>query len=245
MTSSWTDPIVDEEYNLQVKGFLEQLKSNMQTLTLWPRRLVPTDYKPVGSVFLSSAVMFIISGPKYTIATKDNSEAIHTDALSKIKHHSIPSNESLGASEGVEMVVNYAFNHASILFKHQDPDQPFLINLGIDSTCFLHSLSPTKFYKSILLKNVTQKIHTLLCDLTAEFPFVIVKVYYIESEKNVSDPNSKIPSNFDAIAIIESDIWHHGIPEFKDKDFPTPGRVFLSFKEGNLLWTQTEIEPSN
>ena len=59
-------------------------------------------------------------------------------------------------------------------------------------------------------------------------------VYHIRGTRNISDYNSKLPSDLNPIRLINSEEWRTGLKEFTSPDFPPQDCVFLKFAGGKV-----------
>ena len=156
------------------------------------------------------------------------------DVGSRIKRHSVPTNEALGLLQGVESVAAFLYEHADMILKNSPNDGKLVVSFGLDSSCVASSLNPKMIHKQVLIKNLTNKVHETTKDITSLYPSIAIVFYHIKGINNIADYNSKIPSDYDAISIINSTIWRQGLPEFCNYDFPQPDRVFMEVHEGQI-----------
>ena len=61
---------------------------------------------------------------------------------------------------------------------------------------------------------------------------IVVELYHLMGTRNVEDMNSKIPTSYNPVELINSTEWRHGLPEFLEPSFPPIDRVFLRFIGG-------------
>ena len=77
-----------------------------------------------------------------------------------------------------------------------------------------------------MTKNIQQRIHETTADITNLYPIRIV-FYHIKGIKNVTYLNSKIPVDYQAIGLVNSQMSRTGLHKFRRKEFPVGERIFL------------------
>ena len=95
-------------------------------------------------------------------------------------------------------------------------------------------------HKQVLARNVSIKVHDLCCDLTSLYPIEVL-VYHIRGTRNISDYNSKLPTDLNPIKLINSEEWRQGLPEFITPDFPPQDCVFLKFAGGKVAYFKQPV----
>ena len=112
LVTGWNELILDEEYVLSFREFLQVIKENYKSLKEWPRMLIPPTYwiKRIvchtdGSLTACSFVFFLVS------ENHISAFCINVDAGSRIKDHSVPCNETSGLVLGVQSVASFIMNH--------------------------------------------------------------------------------------------------------------------------------------
>ena len=122
---------------------------------------------------------------------------------------------------------------------HLSSQFPVTLNIGCDSTCTLYILKPGKQLKNVLIKNLTVKLKNLWAHLSVSYN-MIINVYFIQSDLNCADLNSKISA--DPILVSNSKMWRSGISHFLRADFPEESRIFLSVVNGDFHWNEHNID---
>ena len=77
-----------------------------------------------------------------------------------------------------------------------------------------------------MTKNIQERIHETTADITNLYPIRIV-FYHIKGIKNVTYLNSKIPVDYQAIGLVNSQMWRRGLPKFCHNSFSAADRIFL------------------
>ena len=106
-----------------------------------------------------------------------------------------------------------------MLFKDYKEGDILRYTCGIDSACLGSTLNPNLIHKQVLARNVSIKVHDLCCDLTSLYP-IEVYLYHIRGVRNVSDYNSKLPTDFNPIKLINSEELRIVLAEYTTPDFP-------------------------
>ena len=150
--------------------------------------------------------------------------------------HSIRNNEAVGLVIGSEGTATYVHTHQEVLFRELDASELFKVSMGLDSSCLGSCLNPDLLHKQVLIRNVCTKVHDICKELTQMFP-IVVEIYHLMGTRNMADMNSKIPTSYNPIDLINSEEWHHGLPEFLEPNFPPMDRVFLRFIGGAVDFT--------
>lgn len=236
LSEGWKDVISDPEFNVDYKGFLANMAKSAK-LTPWPRCQIPQGYEVIkieamtdGSLWASSDVAFLISknseGKRY---------CVNVQAGSKIRHHTVPSNELLSLTDACMFISEYLRCHSEKILKNATRDHPLYVNIGNDSKCSHAALSPHKLHKSVLSRNAANVIHSFGREVTSMYP-VQVNFYFVPGEGNIADWNSKIPQDNNPLAYCENNIWRYGKEELKSDSYPEIDQVYLQFQNGSLTF---------
>lgn len=241
LIEAWQKPIEDVEFVEELKSFLRVIQHEYTLLRMWPRCILPlgNTVRSIhchsdGATFASSYAFYLITAPKGHPTGWEGTSSWQVDSDSKIKNHSVPSNESLGLLEGVEALAAFIHGHHEVLFRGLGSEECIRVSFGIDSSCLGSSLNPKLLHKNVMIRNISVRVHELCADLSDLYN-TDISFYHNRGSANVADMNSKIPASLNPIDLINSDIWREGLPAFRDPQFPHPDRVFLHIRDGAVV----------
>ena len=191
---SWKQEVTDQDFVDELKAFLTVLKFTYTELKTWPRCLIPQGHSvrsihchTDGASFAASHVYFLVTAPVGRPLGSDT-QCWQGDAGSRIKRHSVPTNEALGLLQGVESVAAFLYEHADMILKNSPIDGKLVVSFGLDSSCVASSLNPKMVHKQVLIKNLSNKIHETTKDITSLYPSIAIVFYHIKGTLLITTP---------------------------------------------------------
>ena len=236
---TWDEKLDNVDLTSEIKTFLLHLKENLHKLQPLPRRHFPENFSPIaingysdGAIHISCFVFYLLS--LNPLITTNNSYSSLAQAASRRKNHSVPANEALAILLLVENIYSYLMDHFTLLFPDDLP-KIFTVNIASDSECSLWSLAPSKNHKSVLLRNLSEKVHLLMNHITRKFPLKVI-FHHVPGDRNSADYNSKIHPN--PVDLSNSPMWRHGPPEshFSGQSWPKKENIFMTIQNGICTW---------
>ena len=251
ISKTWDEEIQDKEILATTRKFLTHLKLELKNLKPMKRCHLPEGFSPRaingfsdGAQYMSCFVFYLLS-QSITIPVDTFNSAL-INAAAKRKDHSIPGNEGIAILMLVETVYTYLTNHYLDLFNMEPPDT-FTVTIGTDSECNLWALSPTRIHKSVLIKNLSERIHLLTRDITRKHPSIKFIFYHCRGDQNPSDLNSKLLPLCNPVDLTNSNMWRHGPHESHtcDNTWPPADDRFFSVVKGTTHWVAKRKDSKN
>ena len=237
VTQSWSEDLTSTQVGEEVIKFLQVLKDKLHLIPSMPRCIVPQGYRVTQLNTFSDGSLTSCSYTIYlgmTAGTNRKSQLAR--ACSKQKCHSIPCMEAAALWLSIEATVKYFLGHMDVFSTVKK------IVFTIDSECILHSLNPQSPSSSILIKNVSTRVHTTCKELT-KLHQVEVLFAHVDSLSNPSDLNSKWCASSDPISLSLEPIWQFGPPELCTPTYPPASKTFMMVSQGEITWLWSSRAP--
>ena len=239
VTQSWCEDLTSTQIGEDVIKFLQVLKDKLHLIPTLPRCVVPIGYRVTQLNTFSDGSLTSCSYTIYLgMTTGTNRKSQLARACSKQKCHSIPCMEAAALWLSIEATVKYFLGHMDVFFAVRK------IVFNVDSECVLYSLNPSSPSSSILIKNVSSRVHTTCKELTRLHKVEVVFAH-VDSLSNPADLNSKWSSNMDPVSLSLEPIWQFGPPELCTPTYPPASKSFMRVWQGEITWLWSSRTPAS
>ena len=151
------------------------------------------------------------------------------DAGSRIKMHSVPSNECSGLVLGVTSVIHFIMTHYQDL--QSMIEGTLQVSFQIDSSALASWMNPSHCHKNIFIRNSCVKINDFCIGASKDYNLQ-VDFSHVAGNGKISDYNSKTSFDSDPFLLVNSNDWSHGHKEFTAPVFPAEPMIYMKYFHG-------------